>query len=344
MPRSRERSPGSTSVPHSADTSRSGVGLGPPTHFIDGKPITPFVQVPSWLVAHVGFQESPIDLRHIGMFAVLCTWANKDRTCMPSVKTIAKRANVSVATVRTYLLVLEAVGAIKRTARSRGHGKGQTTNLFRLADESGPFDVTSVRAGVTKSTEVADLVQPVGGRGSSRLEGGESSRLDPMNHNHVELHKQELQKKIVIKDDDILLALPDGELGPRFLEAVSTNRRLHYACSRLHGALLLHFPSMNDKHLWFRTGTLVKAVSDVADDEEFAEAVLSISLRLSAKHERVLAGKSEPLQSPNALNGFIDKAIKMYEYGHFWSDHRNTDVLDLAEEWETADALSLPAW
>ena len=52
-----------------------------------------------------------------GLYALICTYANKERTCFPSIDTLADLCNVNPSTIHRNLNKLKQKGYIKRIGR-----------------------------------------------------------------------------------------------------------------------------------------------------------------------------------------------------------------------------------
>ena len=84
----------------------------------------PFAIVPCLLLAQV----KPTS---VVVYAVLAEHANADQECWPSVGRIARRANVTEATVRSAVKELCDTGWLTVTGRATEEGR-QTSNLYRV--------------------------------------------------------------------------------------------------------------------------------------------------------------------------------------------------------------------
>ena len=73
--------------------------------------------------------------RAVSVYMYLKNRANKDKTCFPSVGTIAADLKLSKSTVSRALADLEKAGLVKRQARWRKKG-GRSSNLYNLFDSS----------------------------------------------------------------------------------------------------------------------------------------------------------------------------------------------------------------
>ena len=52
-----------------------------------------------------------------GLYALICTYANKERTCFPSIDTLADLCDVNPSTIHRNLNKLKKKGYIKRIGR-----------------------------------------------------------------------------------------------------------------------------------------------------------------------------------------------------------------------------------
>lgn len=59
-------------------------------------------------------QDSDLSLRSKAVYALLCTYADKNRTCYPSVTTLCSRANVSRRTMERILKELQIKNYVSR--------------------------------------------------------------------------------------------------------------------------------------------------------------------------------------------------------------------------------------
>jgi DNA-binding Lrp family transcriptional regulator len=86
-----------------------------------------FAIVPEWII------DAPISAQAVRLYATLHRYADKtDKTCYPSINTIAKRMQVSVSTVKRALDELKDVKAITVEARYNKATGEQTSNLYTL--------------------------------------------------------------------------------------------------------------------------------------------------------------------------------------------------------------------
>lgn len=63
-------------------------------------------------------QDIRVSLRAKGLYSLLCTYANKDRKCYPSISTLAEISGVSRRTIERTLNELESFEYIKRDKRN----------------------------------------------------------------------------------------------------------------------------------------------------------------------------------------------------------------------------------
>ncbi len=68
------------------------------------------------------------------VFVYLKNRANKEKTCFPSIGTIAADVKLSKRTVERALVDLENAGLLERIHRFRSKG-GKSSNLYRLLDD-----------------------------------------------------------------------------------------------------------------------------------------------------------------------------------------------------------------
>jgi DNA-binding MarR family transcriptional regulator len=62
-------------------------------------------------------QDPDLSLRAKGVYALLCTYANKDRICFPSITTLAEVCGVSRRTMERVIHELEQKSYVKREGR-----------------------------------------------------------------------------------------------------------------------------------------------------------------------------------------------------------------------------------
>lgn len=69
-------------------------------------------------IAHTKvIHDVDLSLRAKGVYTILCTFADKDRTCFPKISTLAELAGVSRRTIERILKELEEKNYVKRTGR-----------------------------------------------------------------------------------------------------------------------------------------------------------------------------------------------------------------------------------
>ena len=61
--------------------------------------------------------DPELSLQAKGLYALICTYANKERTCFPSINTLADLCDVNPSTVHRILNKLKEKGYIKRIGR-----------------------------------------------------------------------------------------------------------------------------------------------------------------------------------------------------------------------------------
>ena len=76
------------------------------------------------------------DLPHraVAVYMYLKDRTNKDGTCWPSIRTIARELHLSRATVQRALKDLCAAGYLSKESRWRENG-GRTSNLYKICDD-----------------------------------------------------------------------------------------------------------------------------------------------------------------------------------------------------------------
>ena len=100
----------------------------------------------------------------LGWFA---NW-NTGGDCHPGQKRIARRAGVSVSTVKRALKVLERMGALRRFKRYKNKTPGRQTNAYQLnldykaSSGAGPSDGLTVEEHKQKLRDMAGLKKPKG--------------------------------------------------------------------------------------------------------------------------------------------------------------------------------------
>ena len=76
---------------------------------------------------------SELPSRAISVYLYLSDRANKEGTCYPAIKTIAKELNLSVSTVKRAIADLEKSGFISKKQRLRENG-GRSSLMFKIVD------------------------------------------------------------------------------------------------------------------------------------------------------------------------------------------------------------------
>tara|TARA_R110000744_G_scaffold372381_1_gene483978 strand:- start:499 stop:738 length:240 start_codon:yes stop_codon:yes gene_type:complete len=61
--------------------------------------------------------DPELSLQAKGLYALLCTYANKNRTCFPSINTLADLCDVNPSTIHRILNKLKEKGYVKRVGR-----------------------------------------------------------------------------------------------------------------------------------------------------------------------------------------------------------------------------------
>lgn len=78
--------------------------------------------------------ESDLKSRAVNVLSYLCDRANKELTCFPSLKTIARCLHISLSTVKRAILELVEKGFLKKDPRFTEKKNGaQTSNLYTLS-------------------------------------------------------------------------------------------------------------------------------------------------------------------------------------------------------------------
>ena len=76
---------------------------------------------------------SELPSRAISVYLYLSDRANKEGTCYPAIKTIAKELNLSVSTLKRAIADLEKSGFISKKQRWRENG-GRSSLMFKIVD------------------------------------------------------------------------------------------------------------------------------------------------------------------------------------------------------------------
>ena len=87
-----------------------------------------FVQLPEWLLFHPDLSDSAKLT-----WLALASYADKQGTAFPGVKTLGKKRGRGTTVLFEHIKQLEAVGALRRTARFRDSDGGRTSTLYVLA-------------------------------------------------------------------------------------------------------------------------------------------------------------------------------------------------------------------
>jgi hypothetical protein len=61
--------------------------------------------------------DPQLSLQAKGLYAILCTYADKQRKCYPSIKTLADISNKSVSQVSVYIKELKTYGYLIRSGK-----------------------------------------------------------------------------------------------------------------------------------------------------------------------------------------------------------------------------------
>jgi DNA-binding transcriptional MocR family regulator len=85
--------------------------------------------------------------------------SNKENTCFPSIKTIARECGMAVSTVKRAMGDLDYTGYIKKNPRYRDDN-GQTSNLYTLVEKGPVVSESTVEAAPMEETEVHESECP----------------------------------------------------------------------------------------------------------------------------------------------------------------------------------------
>lgn len=83
------------------------------------------------MLSNKGIYATKLPHRAKSVYMYLCDRADKNNTCFPGIKTIAKELNLSASTVKRALHDLERSDFISKTPRQRENG-GNSSNLYVL--------------------------------------------------------------------------------------------------------------------------------------------------------------------------------------------------------------------
>ena len=82
--------------------------------------------------------QSNLRNRALQVLLYLIDRANKEQTCFPAVRTIARELHISVSTVKRAMQELVESGYVTKESRFRESNGGQTSNLYAIfSEESG---------------------------------------------------------------------------------------------------------------------------------------------------------------------------------------------------------------
>lgn len=97
--------------------------------------------------------KSDLSTRARIVFIYLSYRSNKENTCFPSIKTIARECGMAVSTVKRALGDLDYTGYIKKDPRYRDDN-GQTSNLYTLVEEGPVVSESTTEAVPMEELEV----------------------------------------------------------------------------------------------------------------------------------------------------------------------------------------------
>jgi predicted transcriptional regulator len=139
--------------------------------------------------------KSDLSTRARVVFMYLSYRSNKENTCFPAIKTIAKECGMAVSTIKRALSDLAEAGYIKKDPRYRDDN-GQTSNLYTLTD-----DVLLMEEGADESENKIVNLQHSGGPGAL---------LD----NHADEHVFKADGELdILEDVSVLQVNTDKEMG-----------------------------------------------------------------------------------------------------------------------------------
>lgn len=81
---------------------------------------------------HCRIPMSNLRNRALQVLLYLIDRANKEQTCFPAVRTIARELHISVSTVKRAMQELVESGYVTKESRFRESNGGQTSNLYTL--------------------------------------------------------------------------------------------------------------------------------------------------------------------------------------------------------------------
>lgn len=103
--------------------------------------------------------KSDLSTRARIVFMYLSYRSNKENTCFPSIKTIARECGMAVSTVKRALGDLDYSGYIKKDPRYRDDN-GQTSNLYTLVEENPEVSELTAENVPMEETEVHESESP----------------------------------------------------------------------------------------------------------------------------------------------------------------------------------------
>ena len=90
----------------------------------------------SWFYSFPIIFDMSISAQSKIIYIYFCRQADKNGTCFPSVKQIAKACNIGQTRIRKSLIELENAGLIKREVQFRSKKDGQTSNLYTVIEDN----------------------------------------------------------------------------------------------------------------------------------------------------------------------------------------------------------------
>lgn len=69
------------------------------------------------IVSQEVLQDPELSIQAKGLYSLLCTYANKNRKCYPSINTLANHCNKSVRTISYLINELKLAGYLERNGR-----------------------------------------------------------------------------------------------------------------------------------------------------------------------------------------------------------------------------------
>lgn len=87
------------------------------------------------MISNKGIYDSDLPHRAVSVYMYLRDRADKNNSCFPSIKAIARELNLSVSTVKRALSDLETADFVGKVRRYRENG-GNSSNLYMLRSPS----------------------------------------------------------------------------------------------------------------------------------------------------------------------------------------------------------------